>query len=134
MLQVISLLDSLDTTLCCRHCSQAISKMAHVVSVTQEGPGGTFVNPHGYVHDMLCVQHVSSAVMHGSPETANSWFAGYAWTCITCAVCDQHLGWRFTKAVGDVQPAAFYGLCRASVQHGHAHSAQTSEHDLDGLV
>jgi cereblon len=110
--------------------------MSHVVSVTQEGPGGTFVNEHGYVHDMICIGQIdsSSVMTQGSPETANSWFPGYAWTCMSCRVCSQHLGWLFTKATESVQPAYFWGLRRSAVQHGHAQSPASSELELDLLA
>ena len=36
--------------------------------------------------------------MRGEPETAHSWFPGFAWTVANCARCHAHVGWRFTRA------------------------------------
>jgi hypothetical protein len=60
--------------------------------------------------------------LEGEPETAHSWFPGYAWQCAYCA-CGQHLGWKFLATRPGLQPAAFWGLRRPALHAGASHEA-----------
>ena len=83
-----------------------------------EGTCSLYVNTHSYVHDVLTLAAVSpGVVLEGSPEEANSWFTGYAWTIAYCA-CGVHLGWQFTAVRPGLQPASFWGLRRSALQAG----------------
>lgn len=59
--------------------------------MTDEGTGGAFVNPHGYVHDMITLRQARHVTLEGQPETEHSWFKGYAWTIGYCEGCTSHL-------------------------------------------
>ena len=59
--------------------------------MSDEGAGGAFVNPHGYVHDMITLQQARHVVLEGDPELQHSWFEGYAWTIAYCGGCSNHL-------------------------------------------
>ena len=118
-MQLLTILKGMDDQVLCT-CSEHLSSLSMVVTMTDEGPGGAFVNEHGYVHDMLCLSAVDEDCVHyqGDPETAGSWFPGFAWTIMNCSACSRHLGWRFSKAAPDVQgPRQFWGLCRIAIQH-----------------
>jgi cereblon len=65
------------------------------------------------VHDLVAFKRVAGAALSGRPETAHSWFPGYAWTIASCAVCGQHLGWEFTAAQAGLEPPRFWGLRRS---------------------
>ena len=62
-----------------------------VLSMSNEGTGGAFVNSHGYVHDMITLHRATNTACEGEPETEHSWFPGYAWTIAYCAGCANHL-------------------------------------------
>lgn len=98
--------------LCCAHCASPISLSRHIFRMTSEGQtGGVFVNPTGFLHDIVTVLEVDNAALQGEPEVAHSWFPGYAWTIAVCEDCGNHLGWKFTAAGGvERRPAAFWGL------------------------
>ena len=66
-----------------------------------QGSLGTFVNPHGHVHQTVTMSRVRHVHHHGVPSCESSWFPGYAWTMAHCAVCMSHLGWRFDLVVND---------------------------------
>uniref|UniRef100_A0A061RY02 Protein cereblon n=1 Tax=Tetraselmis sp. GSL018 TaxID=582737 RepID=A0A061RY02_9CHLO len=95
----------------CRFCGVKISSGRNVFSMSESGPGGAFVNPQGYIHDLMTVSKVSRNVaLHGRPETEYSWFPGYAWTICCCSTCSSHLGWRFTATKEGLLPRSFWGL------------------------
>ena len=64
-----------------------------VLAVTGEGTGGLFVNPSGYVHDVVAIRHMDAGkvMLLGSPSQEHSWFPGYAWTIANCSACGSHL-------------------------------------------
>ena len=86
--------------LCCNVCGSPIASQQDVFSLSETGAAGTFVNPNGYVHQMLTLQSLApeSFAAVGEPETAHSWFPGYAWTICNCSTCLCHLGWIFTMS------------------------------------
>ena len=68
-----------------------VASAGDVVSLSNEGTGGAFVNCHGHVHDMITLQKARNAECDGEPETEHSWFPGYAWTIAYCRGCNSHL-------------------------------------------
>lgn len=79
------------------------------------GAGGVFVNPHGWVHEVLVLWGAPGAVPVGPASTAHSWFPGYAWTMGHCGGCGGHVGWAY-DAVGEGRtPAHFWGLRVAAI-------------------
>ena len=125
-----------DAEVRCRACELLLTSLGGLVAMSREGASGMYVNPHGIVHDMITVEGVldGRVRLEGEPETAHSWFPGFAWTACFCARCDSHLGWRFTPAgntttrsderSGDggardggdeTSASSFFGLSRASV-------------------
>ena len=68
-----------------------VASAKDVLSMSNEGTGGAFVNSHGYVHDMVTLHRATNATCEGEPETEHSWFPGYAWTFAYCAGCTSHL-------------------------------------------
>ncbi|GFS14021.1 protein cereblon [Elysia marginata] len=102
--------------LCCDQCQEEISSKEHVFSMSQEGPLGAYVNPHGHVHEMFTVTTVQNLNHVGGAYTEHSWFPGYAWTIVQCKQCHNHMGWKFTATKKDLSPRKFWGLCRSSVK------------------
>ena len=68
-----------------------IASARDVLSMSDEGVGGAFVNPHGYVHDMITLRQARHVRLQGEPELEHSWFSGYAWTIVQCGGCTSHL-------------------------------------------
>ena len=84
----------------CKHCGATISQMRQIFSVGgSEGTAGSYVNCHGIVHHTMTLRDIEaqSVICVGNPETKDSWFPGYSWQISYCAVCHDHLGWKFRE-------------------------------------
>lgn len=98
----------------CRACREWVADPDDAVSIHGEPTVRSFVNPHGFVHDVLTLSH-AAGMLHGGPRVgADSWFPGYVWQIGVCGGCGAHLGWRYTAVSGAV-PSTFVGLRRAAV-------------------
>lgn len=115
MRYVLSVLDKCEV-LACRHCNQALANVSNIFSMSVEGPQGTYVNPAGYVHEMLAVSKAKNLLYTGRPSTDHSWFPGYAWTIANCSRCRHHIGWKFTATKRKLKPQKLYGLSRKCVR------------------
>lgn len=80
----------------------------------EEG-ASAFVNPAGYVHEVLTVRAARNLLHAGPPTTEFTWYPGYAWEIAHCARCTSHVGWRFTLADAPADPPVFWAFRRASV-------------------
>lgn len=49
-----------------------------MVVMSTDGPLNAFVNPNGYVHELITVQKAIGLLLHGAPSKEHSWFPGYA--------------------------------------------------------
>jgi cereblon len=126
--------------LCCQCCGLPLSRASSMFTVGgAEGTTGAYVNEHGFVHQTLTVRRLLTLSQRpptitngieetdvvsfsGGPQTKDSWFPGYSWTIMSCALCDSHLGWKFRlvqscpKMKESLErPDVFYGLSGASV-------------------
>ena len=45
--------------------------------MSNEGPLGAYVNPHGYVHEIMTLYKANGLALLGLAETRYSWFPGY---------------------------------------------------------
>jgi len=80
----------------CKHCGATISQMRQIFSVGgSEGTAGAYVNCHGIIHHTMTLRDIDKLL--GQPETKDSWFPGYSWQISYCAICHDHLGWKFRK-------------------------------------
>lgn len=100
----------------CKRCRTVISDRKEVFSMSEEGSVGTFVNPHGYIHQMVTLRKAKNMRLVGRASTQDSWFPGYAWTIANC-VCGCHLGWRFTAVSEGLAPKTFWGLRRNGLEN-----------------
>lgn len=98
----------------CRNCGHAIAAQDDQVSVGGEPPIRSFVNPHGFVHEVLTVSDAPGMRSGGPRYGADSWFPGYAWQIGICSRCGVHLGWEYSAQHG-ATPSRFAGLRRAAV-------------------
>ena len=75
-----------------------ISRRSDMLVMSSEGPLGAYVNPHGYVHEIMTLYRANGLALRGLPETEYSWFPGYGiffysllsmwlvWKILTCAI------------------------------------------------
>ena len=88
--------------------------MSAIFAMSAAGAAQTFLNPHGFVHEVVTLRWAQHLSVAGPPTTEFTWYPGYAWEIAWCDRCAAHVGWSFT-AVDDVEPARFWGLRRDSI-------------------
>eukprot|EP00252_Welwitschia_mirabilis_P018089 TRINITY_DN40278_c0_g1_i1.p1 TRINITY_DN40278_c0_g1~~TRINITY_DN40278_c0_g1_i1.p1 ORF type:complete len:568 (-),score=122.60 TRINITY_DN40278_c0_g1_i1:122-1825(-) len=110
----IQLLESIDH-IRCKGCMSIIARRRDILVMSTDGPVGAYVNPHGFVHETLTLYKTKGLVLRGRPETEHSWFPGYAWTIVACAVCESHMGWLFTAVREGLHPKSFWGVRRSQL-------------------
>ena len=96
----------------CAVCSHVITTPSAKIEV-HGSHDHTLTNPHGFQFHLGCFSEALGCALSGSPQAADSWFMGYAWTLATCAECGAHLGWHFSSVTGDNY---FYGLILNAIQ------------------
>eukprot|EP00897_Mesotaenium_endlicherianum_P003090 jgi/Mesen1/2809/ME000172S01962 len=69
------LLESLDK-LTCHSCKAVLARRSDMIMMSTDGPMGTYVNPTGYVHEILTLRRAKGLVLDGLPQTYDSWFPG----------------------------------------------------------
>ena len=92
-----------------------MARSEDVFSLDSSGSVGAYINPFGYLHEVITVLEAQQLVVIGTPSTLNSWFAGYAWRMAFCAGCGAHLGWRFSTVAPGGEPPEFWGLSGAAL-------------------
>ena len=110
------------------HCIQCKSPLAFTYDMfTVDGADGTtgnYVNEYGHVHQTITLRSIDEDGVwyQGQPQSKDSWFPGYCWTIMACAVCGHHLGWKFTTNISDSgnvnnskRPTAFYGVSATNI-------------------
>ena len=98
----------------CRACDAPLARPEDAFD--PPGGGDAFVNPFGYLHEVLAVRAARNVLPAGPLVAAFSWFPGYAWQVAHCAGCAEHVGWRYWGAEAD--PPEFFGLRRATIAEG----------------
>jgi cereblon len=124
------LLDKVIRVIECNQCQCVIANHGDIFSMSIEGPQGTYVNPHGFVHELITVTKIKHTVYRGLPSTEASWFPGYSWRIVECRVCRNHLGWKF-EAVERLKPAKFWGLAKRSVNFKYDFNVENDCPNLD---
>lgn len=113
--------------LTCKECRSKVADRGDVFSMSQQGPQGTYVNPHGYVHEMITVRRAKGVYWNGRPSSQYSWFPGYAWTILHCRSCHSHVGWKFTAVEKNLLPVKFWGLCRSAIKPSRTVAARGNQ-------
>ena len=89
-----------------------------------DGTTGNYVNEYGHVHQTITLRSIEDEGVwyQGRPQSQDSWFPGYCWTVMACAICGHHLGWKFTRSdsgsssgSNSQRPATFYGVSAANI-------------------
>ncbi|CAG0915940.1 unnamed protein product [Notodromas monacha] len=103
-------------TLGCYVCGKEIAKQGDVISMSDEGPQGVFINAGGYIHDLLTFSKLLvNMQLVGEREEMFSWFPGYAWRIGECPACTEHLGWRFDAVEPKLVPRKFFALLKNKI-------------------
>jgi cereblon len=100
--------------ICCAECGAPVADERDVFHMAADGPVAAFVNPGGFVHEIVTVRAVQEVRLLGPAVSEDSWFPGYTWTIGCCGGCGAHLGWRF-DALAAQSPPVFWGLRRAAL-------------------
>ncbi|XP_018014563.1 protein cereblon, partial [Hyalella azteca] len=103
------------TSLGCVHCEALVARREDLLIVSSDGQQSAYVNPGGFVHEIITVRTTDRLYLLGAPTPEHSWFPGYAWTIATCSGCRRHVGWKFTAVRPNLRPKKFYGLTRTAV-------------------
>jgi hypothetical protein len=74
--------------------------------VVQGSHRHTFANPYGAVFDIGCFSSARGFAYVGHFSAEFTWFKGFKWKSVVCALCMSHLGWLFLSGEGK----GFYGL------------------------
>ncbi|KAK9149339.1 hypothetical protein Scep_008096 [Stephania cephalantha] len=110
----IELLENFDCVRC-KTCQSLVAKRSDMLIMSSDGPLGAYVNPHGYVHEIMTFDKVNGVALIGRPDEKYSWFPGYAWTIATCATCEYQLGWLFTARDKKLRPKSFWAIRSSQV-------------------
>lgn len=105
----IELLENFDLVRC-KHCQTVIGKRSDMLVMSSDGPLGAYVNPGGYVHEVITLHETNGLALSGSPVKEYSWFPGYAWTITNCSTCERQMGWLFTATNKQLRPRSFWGI------------------------
>ncbi|KAF3446727.1 hypothetical protein FNV43_RR11907 [Rhamnella rubrinervis] len=71
----IELLKSVDL-ICCRNCQTVIARRSDMLVMSSDGPLGAYVNPHGFVHEILTLYRANGLALRGPAVREYSWFPG----------------------------------------------------------
>ncbi|KAM0065772.1 putative Lon, substrate-binding domain, PUA-like superfamily [Helianthus debilis subsp. tardiflorus] len=110
----IELLENFDQ-IKCRSCQTLIANRSDMLVMSTDGPLGAYVNPSGYVHEIMTLLKASGLALIGVPTEEYSWFPGYAWTVAYCATCEYQMGWLFTATNKKLKPRSFWGIRSSQV-------------------
>jgi cereblon len=55
-----------------------------MVVMSNDGPLNAYVNPHGFVHEVITVYHANGLALMGLPVKEHSWFPGYCFNHLSC--------------------------------------------------
>jgi len=99
----------------CSRCGTFITDSGAVLSLNGS-ERHSFVNPAGVLCKFTTFGHCDNVVQHQELFVEHSWFIGYGWRFLVCAVCYQHLGWKYDAVRRDLRPRAFFGLLNEAVE------------------
>ncbi|CAF2113822.1 unnamed protein product [Brassica napus] len=92
-----------------------VARRSDMLVMSSDGPLGAYVNPHGYVHEIMTFYKANDIAISGRSVKEDSWFPGYAWTIANCATCETQLGWLFTATSNKLKPSSFWAVRSSQV-------------------
>ncbi|KAI3933643.1 hypothetical protein MKW92_039057 [Papaver armeniacum] len=100
---------------CCKTCQTEIARRSDTLVMSSDGPLGAYVNPNGFVHEVMTLYKANGLALVGGAVKEYSWFPGYAWTIVNCAMCETQMGWLFTAIDAKLKPKSFWGIRSSQV-------------------
>ncbi len=94
-----------DERLLCAFCRHPVTSQSRRIAVSGSHRH-VFANPRGLVFAIGCFSAAPGCRCVGDISTEFSWFPGTAWQIACCAVCGEHLGWRYAGLAAE----GFFGL------------------------
>lgn len=73
------------------------------------------VNPAGFTFTLQLFEHAPGTRAVGDESGEFAWFPHHRWCVLACAICGQHVGWRFRR-----DAAAFVGLIAAAIERSRS--------------
>ncbi|GBG32251.1 Protein cereblon [Hondaea fermentalgiana] len=113
LLEILKFVTGVEETLSCAFCNAALATTANVISMSEVGAAGSYMNAFGCTHQLLTLDKVPDARSRGAPVLEHTYFPGYAWTCIYCYQCEFHIGWKYEAVDTSCIPREFFGLLRS---------------------
>ncbi|GAA0155365.1 ubiquitin-protein ligase [Lithospermum erythrorhizon] len=110
----IELLENFDR-IRCKTCQALIARRSDMLVMSSEGPLGAYVNPHGFVHEVMTLHRANGLAVIGTPVKEYSWFPGYAWSIAECTTCESQMGWLFSATRKTLKPRSFWGIRSSQV-------------------
>ncbi|WP_045214695.1 cereblon family protein [Desulfonatronovibrio magnus] len=83
-----------DRDILCLSCKAPITKESEAVRIN-DSHRHVFVNPHGLVFEVGCYGNAGNVLCVGQITSEFTWFPGYSWQAVSCALCLTHLGWVY---------------------------------------
>ncbi len=87
----------------CAVCGTEITRRQQATTVNGRHEHA-FFNPAGIAFEIRCFRAAPGTTPRSAPSAEFTWFPGYRWQIVLCAVCHTHLGWLFSN------DDSFYGL------------------------
>jgi hypothetical protein len=98
----------------CSVCGAHISDAAAAVKINGSDEH-SFVNPVGVRCNFYTFLDCTNILEHRDLHEEHSWFPGYGWRFLVCAVCLHHLGWKYDALRSGMRPEAFFGVLMDAV-------------------
>jgi len=109
----ILLKDESDDALYCRACGHLVTR--HRWGLSRGGTEHRLTNPLGFVFTVICFSEAPGAETFGVSTHEHTWFEGYEWCFVLCRICQEHLGWHYSR--GD-SAEGFFGLIKDRLSAG----------------
>mmetsp|Transcript_1798 Transcript_1798/g.4179 ORF Transcript_1798/g.4179 Transcript_1798/m.4179 type:complete len:498 (+) Transcript_1798:343-1836(+) len=116
LLKILEHIEGVEEILYCGFCNAQLATTSNVISMSTDGATGSFMNAHGYTHQLLTINEVEGYFELGETTTEHTYFPGYAWTCIACRRCNFHIGWKYEAVTPRLRPSVFFGLLRSMLK------------------
>lgn len=91
--------------------------------------------PEGSVHETHTITDTIPDVVlvSGSLSAEFSWFPGYSWRFVHCALCHSHLGWKYYSQ--SLRPKTFVGLTGRSILFENRSSTENkTQEDIRTII
>jgi cereblon len=97
-------------TFSCRSCGADVASEFDTIEILGRPYRAVYRNPFGIAFEVLTLARARNTQRASEPTEEHTWFPGYAWSLVTCAVCGEQMGWAFDAVEPVSGPQTFFGL------------------------